>query len=97
MMSIPPLASGVFPVQVIPPAYCVGGEVRRVSGGSLEIMPSVVSGGSIGGATVPGVGYLIGSSQVLSWEGPAAFFLGASGSTCIASVLFKYAAGSTIC
>lgn len=96
IMNLGGVTAAIQPTRFLAPPNCVGGELRRLSGGSLEIMPNVIAGGSIGGASASGTGYLIGISQIISWEGPAAFYLAATGATVVVSALMKFSDGATL-
>jgi hypothetical protein len=96
-IALPALGASVFPTLVKPPQYCMGGFVQRISGGSLEIMPSDLAGKTISGATAGGLGFLLGGSlAILPFEGPTAFYLAATGSTAVAGILWKFSEGATL-
>lgn len=96
-IALAPLGASVFPTRISPPDACIGGMVQRLSGGSLEIMPSYLANKTISGATAGGLGFVLGGSLLpVPFEGPAAFYLGASGATVVAGILWKFSAGSTL-
>lgn len=92
-----PLGASLFPTLVKPPQYCVGGYVQRISGGTLEVLPNELSGKVISGATAGGLGFILGGSlAAYAFEGPAAFYLAASGSTAVAGIMWKMSSGATL-
>lgn len=96
-IACPALGASFWPVRVSPPDGCIGGLVQRISGGSLEIMPSYLANKTISGATAGNQGFLLGGSLVpIPFEGPAAFYLAATGATAVAGILWKFSAGSTL-
>lgn len=91
------IGASLFPTLVKPPPYCIGGFVQRISGGSLEILPSELANKTISGATAGGLGFIMGGSLTpVAFEGPAAFYLAATGATAVAGILWKFASGATI-
>lgn len=64
-------------------------------GGTLEIVPVPValSGSSCAGW---GLGYPIGSGEVISTDGPTAFYLAATGATMVASMAVGFTYGATV-
>lgn len=92
-----PLGASLFPTLVKPPEGCVGGLVQRISGNTLEILPSYLANKTISGATAGGLGFILGGSlAAYAFEGPAAFYLAATGATTIAGIMWKFSAGSTM-
>lgn len=92
-----PLGASLFPTKIQPPEGCIGGMVQRLSGGTLEIMPSYLANKTISGATAGGLGFILGGSLLpVPFEGPAAFYIAASGTTAVAGILWKFSAGSTL-
>jgi hypothetical protein len=76
--------TGVFPGKGVN-----GGFLKILSGaGSLAIAPGLSSPG-FWGATL----YPIGASEIISFSGPARFYLAASTATMIASITFSYTSG----
>jgi hypothetical protein len=75
-------------VQVFPPRTCNAVVFGWQSGGSLAIVNSI-------GATA-GTGFVLTTTERMSCDGPAGFFLAASGATAVAGVLFKYSAGYSL-
>ncbi len=71
---------------------------RGVNGGFFKIAPG--SGGTL--ALVQGLGsshssgYILGASEVVSFQGPATFFLAASGATATVSFVLSYNAGYSL-
>jgi hypothetical protein len=100
LMTIGVLGASVFPTMVKSPFS--GGQFyidTLGSGATIQILPTAVSGASIGGATAAGAsvsGYGIGPSQVISWVGPAAFYLACTGATSKIAMLLEYSAGATL-
>jgi hypothetical protein len=100
MLSMSPLGASVFPTLIqSPPA---GGQFyinALATGATVQILPTSVAGASIGGATAVGAsvtGYPVGPSQVISWVGPASFYLACTGSTAQIAMLLEYTAGATL-
>ena len=74
-------------VQFTPPAKMVSGQFKiHAGGGTLGIMNTSSGAGTVGS-------YLVGASEVVELNGPAAFFLGATGATMTVGVLVRYSAG----
>jgi hypothetical protein len=83
-------------------ALCIGstgGQMANIlkyfSGGSLEII-NCPPGATLTGAQLiaaQGTGYLFGSNEAVSWDGPARFYLMATGATVIAYGLGGLSAG----
>lgn len=61
---------------------------KKFSGGSL----AVVNGAS----QVASSGYMLGNSEAISFEGPAKFYLAASGATVTVHFMQSFTAGSSI-
>ena len=64
-------------------------QVKYFSGGTLEIIGSP-AGGTMPGASLaglPGTQYIMGTTEVQSFDGPVRFYLMASGSTAIACLI----------
>lgn len=96
------LGASVFPTIVRSPSNS-GGQLKILtlgSGATVQILPVAVSGASIGGATAVGasiVGYPVGTTEIYSWIGPAAFYLASTTAASVVSVAFKYSApGATL-
>lgn len=91
------LGASVFPTIIRSPSIS-GGQLKILTlgaGATVQILPAVVSGASIGGATAVGasiVGYPIGTTEIYPWVGPAAFYLASTTATSIVSVAFNYSA-----
>jgi hypothetical protein len=66
------------------------------AGGTLEIVPSQLSGASTAAGNAWGKGYPIGSTEVINIGGPAAFYLAATGATMIAAVVLGYTPGVSL-
>lgn len=92
-----PLGASVFPTPVKSPSIA-GGQFRAITtGGSICLMPTAVSGASIGGATAQAYpGWLLGASETIAWVGPASFYLSSLGGTSVVQFLFEYSAGATL-
>src|SRR6185503_14570187 len=75
--------------QILPPRGCNGVYFGWQSGGSLAIMNGPGNSGTLGG-------YLMGTSEHITIDGPATFFLGAAGSTAVCAIVFKYSAGFSL-
>lgn len=77
---------GATAIQIFPPRTTQSIAIKYASGGTLAI---VNNQGGIAAAN----GYIMGTSEVVSLNGPVSFFLAAGGSTSVASILFGYSAG----
>lgn len=76
-------------------AYEQGFNLKIFSGGgTLEIVPTplALTGSSAIGW---GLGYPIGASEVVSIQGPATFYLAATGATMVVAQAIAYTAGTT--
>lgn len=90
------LGSSQFPFQVVPPSGCVGMDLGWTSGGSAMILPNMVSGKTISGATSPASipGYLIPTTYPYEIPGPAQFYLACGSSTAaVIGINFRFSAG----
>ncbi len=64
-------------------------------GGTLEIvMPNLTLSGT--GATGWGLGYAISANETVMFDGPATYYLAATGATMRCSQLIGYSSGATI-
>lgn len=68
---------------------------KYFSGGSLEFVEPVLSGASTAAASGWGTGYLLGTNEAINIEGPAAFYLAATGATVTAMLLSGRTQGAT--
>jgi hypothetical protein len=96
-----PLSGTTFPTLIKPPAGCCGGQMKLVAvttGATIQILPNQVAGISIGGATaVTGLGgYPLVTGEMYPWNGPAAFWLAASGASATVAINFLFTAGATL-
>lgn len=89
-IAIPALSGTAFPYKVQPAAGCVGAWLSRLSGGSLEILPNTILNKTISGATAGNLGYVLASGEIVQIDGPAAFYLAATGATAVAQIGFKF-------
>ncbi len=65
-------------VGIVPPQYGFAQSLKIFSGGgTLEIVPISIGATNAAGLTGWGTGYPIGASEVVSWAGPARFYLAA--------------------
>lgn len=69
--------------------------LRYRSGGSLEIVPIQLSGGSTGTSLSWTFGYMLGTTEPFLIDGPATYYLAASGATVVAQAVLAYTAGVT--
>jgi hypothetical protein len=69
--------------------------LKIFSGGSLEIVAPQLSGTSTAAGNAWGKGYMLGSAEAVTWDGAAAFYLAATGSTVVAHMLVGYTQGAT--
>lgn len=93
----PALGGASFPFRVNVPAFCVGVQMKALSGTTVMILPNQISGASVGGATglanVSGYPLTIGQDSAM--YGPAAFYLAASAAGTVAMNFF-FSAGATL-
>lgn len=95
LITMAPLGASVFPTIFKTPTIS-GGQFyvdTLGSGATIQILPTQIAGASIGGATGVGAsisGYGIATSQVISWIGPAQFYLACTGATSKIGALFEY-------
>lgn len=87
-------------VRFTPPAYCNGYQFKLITttaGGTLEIVPPAFSGSSsLAGASGGwGQGYALASNEVVPVQGPAMFYMAASGVTQTVAVMFGFTSGAT--
>ncbi len=83
-------------VAIYPTIYCFAQNLKILSGGgTLEIITPGTTLGPGTGATGWGTGYPIGANEVISWDGPARFYLAATGATMIASLVYTETAGAS--
>lgn len=83
-------------VKVMPIPFQQKGYLKIFSGGgTLEIVPQppALTGTS---AVVFGTGYPIGASEIKEIDGPATFYLAATGATMVAAYVVHYSPGATI-
>jgi hypothetical protein len=95
------LGASVFPTVLKSPSFS-GGQIivgTLGAGATVQVLPTAVSGASIGGATAVGAsiaGWPLSTTVGFTWEGPAAFYVAATGGTSVINCLFKYSAGATL-
>lgn len=70
--------------------------LKYASGGSIEIVNPILSGSSTAAASGWGAGYLLGSTEVFTVQGPATFYLAASGATALVAAAIGQTAGATL-
>jgi hypothetical protein len=97
LITLGQLGASVFPTIVKSPSISGGQMTVHTlgSGATVQILPIAVAGASIGGATAVGaslVGYPFSSSDIISWVGPASFYLASTGAASVVKVLFEYSA-----
>lgn len=80
--------SAGFALEVSAPAYVNGWKLKYVSGGTLEIVNS-------GASIAFGTGYLVGTTELLEFNGPAKFYLKSTGATSVVHALMFKSAGAT--
>lgn len=93
------LGASVFPTKIYPPAGCVSLRYKLLSGAgsTVHVLPNLMVGASVGGATaISNVGgYPLVSGEMHIVNGPATFYLAASGATATVAILFEYSAHGT--
>lgn len=101
LITLGTLGASVFPTVIKSPSIS-GGQMTVAtlgSGATIQLLPTAVSGASIGGATGVGAsvsGYGFGTADIISWVGPASFYLACTGATSVVKCLFEYSAGATL-
>ena len=91
--------SSVFPTVIKQPAGSFGGQFKILgaAGSTVQIGPLSLSGGaSVGGSTNAVSGYPVGTSEIFQWNGPASFYLYASGATATIAMTFNYTNWDTV-
>lgn len=93
------LGSSVFPTKIYPPAGCVSLRYKLLgnAGSTVHVLPNLMPGFNIAGATnISSIGgYPLVSGEMHIVNGPATFYLAASGSTATVAMLFEYSAHGT--
>lgn len=79
------IATGNTGVAVIPGPYVNGGFFKPLSGGTISIVQTLT--------TVGASGYAVGAAEVVSFSGPARFFLASPGATAICQLVYSASAG----
>lgn len=82
-------------IRITAGSYQYSTALKYFSGGSLEIVPPQASGSSTAAGNAWGKGYMLGLGEVSVWDGPAAIYLAATGSTAIAHLMIGYTQGQT--
>lgn len=77
-------------------AYQTVSAFKIGSGGSLEIVKPQFSGSSTAAGSAWGTGYLLGTTEVVAVNGPAVYYLAATGATVVVHALIGYTAGVTL-
>lgn len=83
-------------LKVSPIAFSRGGVIKIFSGGgTLEIIaqPVALSGSSAAGW---GAGYPLAAAEIKTIDGPATFYLAATGATMVAAYCVNYSPGATV-
>lgn len=93
------LGSSVFPTKISPPAGAQGGKMKLLgaAGSTVQILPNSLPGFNIGGATGAALGasisgYPITTLDFYRFDGPAVFYLAATGATATVAFTFDYSA-----
>lgn len=93
------LGASVFPTVIRPPVGCVGIQLKLLgaAGSTVQILPNAISGASIGGATAITTigGYPLVTGEMYPLEGPACFYLAATGATATVAINFRFSAGGS--
>lgn len=69
---------------------------KIISGGTLEIVKPQLSGTSTAAGSAWGTGYPVGTSEVVAVNGPAVYYLAATGTTVVVGALIGYTSGVTL-
>lgn len=72
-------------IAVIPPAHCIGVFLRYNTGGTLAITNQLAAGAT--------TGMYVSAVDTISIDGPAQFFLNATGATAVAGIAWKLSSG----
>ncbi len=78
------VGTGVSNIIQVLPGRCVNGGFFKISGGSGTL--AIVQGPGVSFNT----GYPVGAAEVVQWQGPAKFWLAASGATMTVSYVPSY-------
>lgn len=80
---------GITGIEILPGPSTNGGFFKISSGaGTLSIIPRL--------GISSNVGYPVGAAEVISWSGPARFFLSAGGATTTICMVPSYTAGYSL-
>jgi hypothetical protein len=94
------LSGTTFPVIVQPPAGCVGMQLKVVAGTTAMILPTQISGASVGGATsltnVAGYPLPTIGNDLTPIMGPARFYMACGASSTVAINFFFSAGGASL-
>lgn len=82
-------------IRVLPSPFQYSTALKIGSGGSLEIVAPQLSGTSTAAGNAWTKGYLLGTSEVVSWNGSGVVYLAASGATVVAHLTIGYTSGMT--
>lgn len=82
---------------VIPPAGEVSSLIKYGAGGSMELVQSQAGVTLTGSSLVPliGTGYLMGTTETVNIDGPARYYIVATGATVTAYHLTGFSSGMT--
>ncbi len=91
------LGASVFPKVITPPPGCSEMQLRLIgaSGSTVQILPNAISGASVGGATAVVGGYPLVTGEQFPINGPACFYLAATGATATIGIAFWFSSPST--
>ena len=79
------IATGNTGVAVVPGAGVNGGFFKSLSGGTVSLVQTLTTHGASG--------YAVGAAEVVSFSGPARFFLAAPGATAIVQLVYSTSPG----
>lgn len=95
LLTLTALGASNFPTRFVSGPNVMAGQIK-LNSGTAYIYPNAVVGASIGGATALIEGWALSATQVVSWVGPANFYLGTNSATATISAVMFYGTGATL-
>jgi hypothetical protein len=80
ILTLAPLGASIFPTKFSSPSGSVSGSLKFLNGSTVEILPNILPGQTVSGATKGGLGYFLGAAEIYQFAGPANFYIAATGS-----------------
>lgn len=83
-------------IRVTPDPFAYRTSIKAISGGTLELLSPRLSGTSTAAGFSAGSGWPFIANEVVSWIGPASYYLMSSGATTIVSLVTQSTNGATL-